>query len=523
MITLGAQALWCLAYGIGLFVSDPTWRVLFEALVWVGMIWLGPTFLAFGLDYTGRGHLIQTRSFRSLLTVSGLVTVVTFTYPYSDLLWTDFRLVGSLGISTVLYTIQPLGYATIFFGVVCASVGILLLIETVVSYGPLYRREAVAITLSTLPPAIGFAIWMTGVGPYPDVFLVPPLFLAHVGLDAYAFVGTNIFETNPTTMRSAERTAIDDLPNPIVIVDTDERIVELNTEAEALFDCETNDVLYEPLSDRFDVEIGPDGRPTDEIQTIPTRGERSDRTFSISTTALTEPAGATVGRTIVLQDVTTELERKQQLTVLNRILRHNLRNEMTVIMGAADVIESVSDHTEIESWLGQLRESGRELIEIGERAHEFERVRQRDLQLVSIDIDETLSGLARDVRDRYPDATTAVERTESATVRTDPEILEVVLTNLLENALVHNDDDDPTVAVRGCRSDDSQYIITIEDNGSGIPEDELAVLDEGAEDALDHGSGLGLWIVSWGIDAVGGEVQFETSPAGTTVTVSVPT
>ena len=521
MIALGSQVLWCLAYGIGLVVPDPTWRANLEALMWVGMTWTGPLFLAFGLDYTGRGHVIHSPSFRALFAVPTITTVLALSYPYHDLLWTGFQVTESLDVAAAVYSIQPWGYVAIAVGTVCAGVGVLLLIETVVSYGPLYRREAAAVAFSTVPPTLGLVAWLAGVGPYPELHLAPALFLAHVALDAYAFVGTDMFETNPTTMRSAKRTAIDDLPNPVVIVDTDGRIVELNTAAESTFGCEVSETRYTPVDELVDLE-GDDGdRAIERVQTVARAGERGVRKFSVSTTALTEPGGKTVGRTIVLQDVTDEIERKQQLSVLNRILRHNLRNEMTVIMGAADVIGHSSDDPEVESWLTELRESGQELIEIGERAREFEHVRQREPQFESTDVGRTLLEAVDAVRETYPDATVDVDLEGATTVPTDPEILGVVLSNLLENAIVHDERDEPTVRIRGSPGR-SWYTITIEDEGPGIHETELEVIDRGDEDALEHGSGLGLWIVNWGVETLGAEIHFESRENGTTVRLRVP-
>ncbi|MDZ7731370.1 MAG: ATP-binding protein [Natrialbaceae archaeon] len=64
--------------------------------------------------------------------------------------------------------------------------------------------------------------------------------------------------------------------------------------------------------------------------------------------------------------------------------------------------------------------------------------------------------------------------------------------------------------------------MTIVDNGPGIPDHELAVLDEGEETPLQHGSGLGLWLVYWLVDKSNGSLEFETGEDGTSVTCLLP-
>lgn len=61
------------------------------------------------------------------------------------------------------------------------------------------------------------------------------------------------------------------------------------------------------------------------------------------------------------------------------------------------------------------------------------------------------------------------------------------------------------------------------DNGPGIPEFEQTVLEEGTETPLEHGSGLGLWIVNWIIDDHNGSIDVESSgEGGTKMVVELP-
>jgi sensor histidine kinase regulating citrate/malate metabolism len=65
--------------------------------------------------------------------------------------------------------------------------------------------------------------------------------------------------------------------------------------------------------------------------------------------------------------------------------------------------------------------------------------------------------------------------------------------------------------------------IAVADNGPGIPDHEQQVLEAGEESALEHGSGLGLWAVHWGVTRMGGDLAFaENDPRGSIVTVSIP-
>ncbi|MFB6156422.1 MAG: ATP-binding protein [Haloferacaceae archaeon] len=71
-------------------------------------------------------------------------------------------------------------------------------------------------------------------------------------------------------------------------------------------------------------------------------------------------------------------------------------------------------------------------------------------------------------------------------------------------------------------ADGDALVVTVADDGPGIPEDELAAITAGEETSLSHGSGLGLWLATWGADALGGDLSFADRNPGTVVTLRVP-
>ncbi|ELZ29121.1 PAS/PAC sensor signal transduction histidine kinase [Halosimplex carlsbadense 2-9-1] len=521
LASLGAQATWSAAYGAALLTFAEPVRWALEVVSWGAMAGTGVYFLAFALAYTGRGGVVD-RARWGFAAFPILVGLIGATNPLHGLAWTDFTVVEALGVAGATYDMRLWALLAATAGVLLITVGSLLLFDTVVSYGPLYRREAVAVGLSTFPPVAAVLAWLYGVGPVPEVNFVTVAFLPHVALDAYAFVGSDMFEFHPATRRVGERAAIDDLGAPVVIVDEQRRVVTLNGAAETAFGVEKTAALTRPLS----TLLGEGGDDPTEADTVTVQSGGRRRIFTVTTTPLSDAGGTHVGYTVVFQDVTEERRREQRLGVLNRVLRHNLRNDMTVVQGFTEAAAREVDDPEVRGMLDRAESKATELVALGEKARTVERVLDSDPRADRVDVAELLAAVRTERLDGTSDgaaadggaATVTVEAAD-VTVTADPAVLQVVVGTLLENALEHAGEA-PTVTLSAERRDDA-VAITVTDDGPGVPDHELDVLTAGAESALEHGSGLGLWLADWGATALGGDLSFDTRD-GTRATVTVP-
>jgi PAS domain S-box-containing protein len=130
----------------------------------------------------------------------------------------------------------------------------------------------------------------------------------------------------------------------------------------------------------------------------------------------------------------------------------------------------------------------------------------------------TRSGVAN-ARDRFARGSVAVDLPADITVRAIPAI-DLAIENLVENALEHGGSD-PTVWVTASVAE-AELTLTVADDGPGISSDELAVLERGVETPLEHGSGVGLWLIDWIVDKSGGSLSFDVDGTGTRARITLP-
>jgi len=515
--TIACEAVWAFSYGAALLVFNRTLRWFFEIPIWLGINFIGVFFLAFALEYTGRSSLLRSRWMGGLVGLQALHTLIVVTNPVHHLAWSSYTVDPVLGAATVTYTHGPWLFLNVTGVILMIAAGSFLLTETFFSYGPLYRTQTAAVALSPLLPGFAFLTWLLQVGSAWQVNFTVLTFPIHLAFDAYAFFSREMFELTPAARRVGERAAMDDLGTAVVITDDDDRIVKLNGEARRVLDVSEGAALGRPLEEHLPGISS--GEVADSVS-IMTDGTR--REYAVTTSSIKDGGGTRVGATIVLQDVTEERRREQRLTVLNRVLRHNLRNDLNVVEGYLDVAGKRVEDDELAYLLAIAEEKTLDVIDLAEKARGVENTMNREGDgSERIEVAALLEEVGDGLSEKYSGAV-RIEVPERVTLVADRVLVDRLFRNLIENGLEHNDDDAPVVTVGFTGWNGGQATFEVGDNGPGIPDHELAVIETGEETALEHGSGLGLWLVEWAGASLGGDVRFETDEGGTTAVVELP-
>ncbi|MFB6161187.1 MAG: PAS domain S-box protein [Haloferacaceae archaeon] len=240
-------------------------------------------------------------------------------------------------------------------------------------------------------------------------------------------------------------------------------------------------------------------------------------------TAIGRFLGTDVGQAVAV-DVTDREERDRQLQVLDRWLRHNIRNEINVIDGLAARIRRDADADAAEC-AREIQAHAERLVEQADHERELIEVLAPDAdgERVPVAVTRLVEEAVREQRAAHPAATVELTRRDEFEARAIPAVGRAV-DELVENAIVHNAADEPTVHVETELVDAETGAVRVADDGPGIPEAERNCLLLDREiDQLFHGSGLGLVLVYWTVRLSGGEVAFaENEPRGSVVTVRLP-
>jgi len=512
VIILVGSSLWSFGTVVGMLAS--TMGIRFAA---GNLVMLGASLSAIGwfimiAEYTG---LLAPR--RRVLGLLALEPVLLQAIAWSPLHVLIFGSGGNPGPVFWIHTV-------IAYGLVL--VGIIAIVDVILDTSGLRRRQGFALLCSAIPPAgVEFLnIFFYG-------FPFPPTPLAYgitICIIAWALFGTRFLDLVPI----ARERVLDTMSDPVVVVDDDGRILESNPAAREFVGIDGDHVgmsceeFFAEFPDAVE-QIGSKQSGTEEISV---RNDGTEYYFDVEISPIKGPNRQRTGRVFVFRQITRlkrqerELrERERELDLMrqvqSRVLRHNIRNDLTVVKGYNEVFAEELDD-EYADMAEIVIEKADDLISISHKARTVEELVEQDQTPAELDLGTMLTDLVETHRERFPEVTFTLDCPAECRVVAAPAV-KLCFENLLENAAEHNDAATPTVDVTLVDEPDGT-VVTISDNGPGVPEQELSVLDEGEETSLEHGSGIGLWIVEWIVDRTSATIDYETGSHGTTVTVRIP-
>ncbi|PSQ38209.1 hypothetical protein BRD13_07215 [Halobacteriales archaeon SW_5_70_135] len=518
-----ADAMWALASVLQLeaasesvaFVATTVWLVTSGA---AATLWF-----LFAVVYTGREPLVTRRRLAVLVAPLIAHAVAFATNPLHGASVSGFT-ASTRPVTTVVgFSYGPVYATATLYALLLTVVGTALVAETALRDPELYADQSLALVVGAVMPIAGVVLSATGmslpgVQDVGETSYTPATLSVTAVCYGYALLRTDLLAAGPLVASEGRQVAVESLEEGFVIVDGLGQVIDANAAARELLSTPT--LVGRELS-----AVLPE-----EATSVDTTGETTVRTddgaiLAAMASDLDDDGRPNVGRAVMLRDVTERERREERLQVLNRVLRHNLRNDINVVRGFAEQIarQELGSMSETAA-ARRIVDRADSLIGVAEKARTVERlldagatVERGPVALAELVEERTREAAAeadRDVR-------LVVDTPETCRIRSNGAVVGMVCRELFDNAVRHSDRERPTVRVS--LTVDESVRLRVADDGPGIPDEDREAVLSGDETQLAHGSRLGLWTVRWGVRYLGGELDIrDRSPTGTVVDVCLP-
>jgi len=459
----------------------------------------------FAFRYAGRGTLLTTPR---LLVVVALVTALLVLYLAVA--------AGLVQPSQESYTSVLLVASTLLLGLVALTFvsGGLVLTEAY-RHGNVPVTAGVAVVFPIAVLVIGIQVVSLSEFLTRNLLTGLHLLVAAAALPV-AVVRYDVLTTRPGTTTLGERTVIEDLDEPVLVVDRDGGLILSNRRAEQLFDTDPGGRNLEDI-------LGADTATLAGSSTLECWTEQGYRRFDPRVSTVTGGQDRTLGRAVTLIDVTDREMLRQRVQVLNRVFRHNIRNDLDVLRAHAEFGLRSDDPAAVEESFERILGVTDGIAQMSADARQIERLMRTSTADQTIALKRVVETVVESVTRDRPGVSVTVE-VPAVELSVPRGLLRFALRNLVENAVEHNNSRSPRVDIEGSRQASGIQVV-VADNGPGIPDAEWAVIEAGREESKDHLTSLGLWGTKWAVQKMGGELsrRDREGASGAVVVIDLPT
>jgi signal transduction histidine kinase len=239
--------------------------------------------------------------------------------------------------------------------------------------------------------------------------------------------------------------------------------------------------------------------------------------------------GAFLGMSLQREITTERLRRSNEdLATFSHAMAHDLRNPLATILMWASVAPSTAgpdDRAEpVLQTVDRIREVAAYANELIAHLLRYAELDRSPAPAEPVDLDLAVSKAVAALESAVRESRAVIQRRDLPTVVADPAGLEVLMENLISNAITYRRDAPPRVLIDAVPTEDA-WEIRCHDNGSGIPDDVREEIFQPfvRGDPAISGSGLGLATCRRVVERLGGRIWVEESTkTGTTIAFTLP-
>lgn len=543
-----ATAFWSFTYGLEVRADTQTAKLFWARMEYIGITVVPVAWFVFAVQYTGRASWL-TRRWLLVLCISPALTILfVFTSELHSLIWTEVDMANS-GSIPVLDTSHGVWFwVHSAYSYILIITGAVLLVVAFVRYPPAYRRQNASLVAGAVLPLVANIIFLSGILPAPHLdFTSFGLTLSSL-LMANAIFRYRLFDLVPV----ARRTAVDNMRDGLIVLDAQNRVLDINPAALKLFRRPVSEMVGYPLREFLQDQayILDSFQDITDMETeigVPTPDK--PRYFALQISPLYDARDHLSGRMLTFHDITARKEAEQELArardealaashfksdLLARV-SHELRTPLNVILGYTEMLqEGIYGPLTPTQWeptqkiiasTSFLTRQVNELLDLARlEAGQLQlNVREMSLPDVVQDVHEKMVVLAET---KGVQLQSQVQGNMPTRVLGDPDRIAQILLNLVGNAIKFSDGGmvQQEVAVG-----DGRLLLRVSDQGIGIPPEMQQTIFEpfmqvdGSLTRQRAGTGLGLAIVRQLTELMAGTITLESQVAqGSTFTICLP-
>ncbi len=549
---IGAKELaWLMiATGFGAFcvIFETSAHVQAEKMLWSKLEYLGGLatpvlYLIFVLRFTGKDKLLITKNIVSLFIIPFITWILVLTNEKHNLIWTGYSSIsGETNLMEYYHGLWFwIGY--IFYSYFLLFLAAVYLFIFIKRQTKTFRYQGLVVLAGGFFPWIVSIIYVAGKSPVPGLDLTPFSITLSGILAAYAILNSHFLDLVPV----ARETLVEILPDGILVLDSHDRIQDINEAAKSIIGIDNKQVIgitagASGAACKQLLEAATDNKIVDQIEI----GDNGDiKTYRILKQGIKNQPGS---RLIIIRDISDRKKAEKELIKAKEAaeesdrlkssflanMSHEIRTPMNGILGFTELLK-MHDLTiqQQQTYLDIIKKGGERMLNIINDIIDISKIEsgQMHVNISLINVNEQIEiiteffrpeaeakGIQLIIKDTLP--------SYEAEIKTDADKFIAILTNLMKNAIKFTH---TGYVEYGYKKSNGFLEFFVKDTGIGIRNEQRELIFERFRQGNDsltrnyEGTGLGLSISKAYVEMLGGKIWFESETGkGTRFFFNIP-
>ena len=352
--------------------------------------------LCFSLTVFGFEHWINRKTTVILVLMPLAILVSAWTDPLHHLVYKDYYLIGSNPIP-----IRAIERGPLWWGIIgcqyLQALALTVLLAYIVATSTRVLRAQASIILAAVGIVWGInGIYVTGNSPMPHMDISPLAFILVAISMAWGFFRYHLLDLSPV----AKAEIFQGISDPILVIDNNHTLMELNPAAEALFNIRASAAIGRsilPLMEGRAERDTASGEYPDQLVRLWHNGE--EHPFEIHTTPLQGKEHTPMGHIIIFRDITARQnaeraerhnERLQGVIEMAGAVCHDMNQPVMAMMGYAELMRMrIPKENPLFMQTAKLAEQAERLSEISKKLMNITRYATKEHQghqIIDIDV-----------------------------------------------------------------------------------------------------------------------------------------
>ena len=324
LLYMASCTIWAGTYAIRWSTSEITAQLFWLDATYFGVVQLSTAFLIFALQFTARPHLLTRRN----LMLLGVVPIFTLVMLWTDK-WHGLFFGGIPRTTGSIFNGGPVFWLFVIYAYSLIFIAIGIFFRALLHSSGLYRLQVSAALFAGCLPVVGNILSLIGFIPFPNLDLTPFIFMASGLIFAYSLYGFRMMDIVPV----ARHKLVDEMMDGIIVLDANQRIVDINPAAQGLIGI-SNNVIGRAFEDISKTHLRMDQLRDPGVSSLTELcvSENPPRNIELQILPLFDTRQRLSGHLLILHDVTERKRAEEQLRESEEKFRSLLESQEGNIM-----------------------------------------------------------------------------------------------------------------------------------------------------------------------------------------------